>query len=749
MTDGRGPTSCSPPGYRVCRRGWWRRRCGRRGGGRCCWRWCTARSGTRSRRAGIRPPSWPRCWRRCRIEGITALDATDPGERSAAVAATIEVSLPAVDPGRAGPVPGAGGVRRGRRDPRRGGGPAVGAHRLAGPVSGPAVVPAAVRPRAAGRLSAQPRPACPARRDPRLPAEHEPGSSGPSGTRRWSTPTGTCCRADGGWADLPAEQAYLWSWLAAHLCGGGAAATSWRRVLADPRWLVREAGAGRARPGWSRTCGCPSSRRAQALAVVVRQNAHLLAPARPARLAGGDVRLPAARPHRPGRAARADPRHHRRPPSARPGPLPDLPHDALLRVLTGHTGRGGRRWRSPRTAPGWPPPAHDDTVRIWDPPPGRPATPSPATPARAGAGGRPRTAPGWPPPATTGRCGSGTRTTGQTPPHPHRPHQRGARRWRVAPDGTWLASAGDDRRCGSGTRTTGQTRHTLTGHTGDGGAWRSPRTAPGWPPPATTATVRIWDPHHRADPPHPHRPHQQRCGAGRRPGRHLAGLRRRRPRRCGSGTRHRADPPHPHRPHRAWCRRWRSPPTAPGWPPPATTTRCGSGTRTPGRPATPSPATPAAVSALAVAPDGSPGWPPPATTRTVRIWDPHTGQTRHTLTGHTDWVQALAVAPDGTWLASAGDDRTVRIWDPPHRASPPHPHRPHRLGAGVGGRPGRRLAGLRRLRPDGADLGPAHRADQPDPHRPHRLGAGAGGRPGRPWLASAGDDGRCGSGIAC
>ena len=47
----------------------------------------------------------------------------------------------------------------------------------------------------------------------------------------------------------------------------------------------------------------------------------------------------------------------------------------------------------------------------------------------------------------------------------------------------------------------------------------------------------------------------------------------------------------------------------------------------------------------------------------MRIWDPRTGQTRHTLTGHTGAVRALAVAPDGTWLASASDDATVRIWD--------------------------------------------------------------------------------------
>ena len=38
-------------------------------------------------------------------------------------------------------------------------------------------------------------------------------------------------------------------------------------------------------------------------------------------------------------------------------------------------------------------------------------------------------------------------------------------------------------------------------------------------------------------------------------------------------------------------------------------------------------------------------------------------QERATLTGHTGRVEAVAVAPDGSWLATGGQDGTVRIWD--------------------------------------------------------------------------------------
>jgi WD40 repeat protein/tRNA A-37 threonylcarbamoyl transferase component Bud32 len=68
------------------------------------------------------------------------------------------------------------------------------------------------------------------------------------------------------------------------------------------------------------------------------------------------------------------------------------------------------------------------------------------------------------------------------------------------------------------------------------------------------------------------------------------------------------------------------------------------------------------VNSVAFSPDGT-RLASASDDRTVRLWDVLTGESILTLQSHTDSVTCVAFSPDGTRLASASEDGTIRIWD--------------------------------------------------------------------------------------
>ena len=65
--------------------------------------------------------------------------------------------------------------------------------------------------------------------------------------------------------------------------------------------------------------------------------------------------------------------------------------------------------------------------------------------------------------------------------------------------------------------------------------------------------------------------------------------------------------------------------------------------------------------------------------KTIKLWDLHKGDLLRTLEGHQRGVWSVSFDPQGEILASGSEDFTVRLWGAPKRQTAPHPGGTSRL----------------------------------------------------------------------